>query len=179
MSVPHARFLTLAAAALFVLAACSQESFSLTGSEGAIALNGTPASPEEQLVKEIRTATARFHSLQQAARAGYVSTVHCVANPVGAMGVHFANAGLTDPVFDPLHPETLLYEPTENGGFRLVAVEYQVIDVGQPAPSFAGQSFDVGGSPIPVPHWTLHVWIYEENPLGVFEPFNPEVSCPA
>jgi hypothetical protein len=26
-------------------------------------------------------------------------------------------------------------------------------------------------------HYDRHVWIYRENPLGVFAPFNPKVSC--
>ena len=58
-------------------------------------------------------------------------------------------------------------------------VEYIVIDVGQPAPTFGGQPFDVGGTPVPVPHWSLHVWLHKDNPAGLFKPFNPTVSCPA
>ena len=27
------------------------------------------------------------------------------------------------------------------------------------------------------PHYDRHVWIYRENPNGVFTPFNPAVSC--
>ena len=27
------------------------------------------------------------------------------------------------------------------------------------------------------PHYDRHVWIYRENPNGVFAPFNPKVSC--
>jgi len=27
------------------------------------------------------------------------------------------------------------------------------------------------------PHYDRHVWIYRENPTGVFMPFNPAVSC--
>ena len=28
-------------------------------------------------------------------------------------------------------------------------------------------------------HFDRHVWIYRENPNGVFTPFNPHVSCAA
>jgi hypothetical protein len=28
-----------------------------------------------------------------------------------------------------------------------------------------------------IAHWSLHVWLYEDNPNGVFTPFNPNVSC--
>ena len=27
------------------------------------------------------------------------------------------------------------------------------------------------------PHFDRHVWIYRDNPAGVFTPFNPAVSC--
>jgi len=56
-------------------------------------------------------------------------------------------------------------------------VEYIVINVGQPQPSFDGHPFDVGGTPVPVPHWSLHAWVHLDNPNGVHTPFNPSVSC--
>jgi hypothetical protein len=131
------------------------------------------------LVKKVHAASARFHSTVQAGKAGYVEASPCVAHPtLGAMGFHWVSQGLVDPAFDPLRPEAILYAPTANGTLELVAVEYIVIDVGQPAPTFAGQPFDVGGAPIPVAHWTLHVWAHAHNPSGIFSPFNPAVSCP-
>lgn len=130
------------------------------------------------LLHAVRRLSARFHSERQAARHGYVSTVHCVSSPAGGMGVHWLRESLVDPVFDPLHPETLLFAPGPDGKPRLVAVEYIVIDVGQPAPTFGGQAFDVGGAPPPVPHWSLHVWLWKDNPSGLFAAFNPDVSCP-
>ena len=93
------------------------------------------------------------------------------------MGVYWLRESLVDPLFDPLHPETLLFAPGPNGKPKLVAVEYIVIDVGQPAPRFGGQAFDIGGAPPPVPHWSLHVWLWEDNPSGLFAAFNPDVSC--
>lgn len=135
--------------------------------------------PQDALLKSLHKATARFHSKTQASKAGYVDTEECVAVPgLGGMGVHWVNDALVDPVFDPLHPEALLYEPGPNGQEKLVGVEYIVIDVGQEAPTFAGQAFDVGGSPVPVDHWTLHVWLWKDNPAGLFMPFNPNVVCP-
>lgn len=129
------------------------------------------------LLKEVRRETSRFHSIEQAVAAGYAPTAHCVASPLGGMGLHFANMGLVDPVFDPLLPEVLLYEPMPNGRARLVAVEYLVINVGQPRPHLDGYPFDIGGTPTPVPHWSLHVWLHRDNPNGIFTPFNPTVSC--
>ena len=130
------------------------------------------------LAKEVRQATMRFHSTTQATRAGYAVASGCVAVPgLGGMGFHWVNQSLVDPVFDPLNPEAVLYEPGPDGKLRFVGVEYIVINVGQPAPTFDGQPFDVGGTPIPVPHWSLHVWVNRENPNGLFTPFNPDVSC--
>jgi hypothetical protein len=133
---------------------------------------------ETDLLKSVRNATARFHSTTQAINAGYEPSDHCVSAPnLGGMGYHWVNPTLVDPVFDPLKPEALLYARGPGGNLRLIAVEYIVIDVGQPRPMFGDQPFDSNGTPIPAPHWSLHVWLYEHNPSGIFAPFNPNVSC--
>ena len=130
------------------------------------------------LVQSVKKATSRFHSTTQAIKAGYIPDNHCVSVPgLGGMGYHWANPGLVDPVFDPLKPEVMLYAKGADGELRLVAVEYIVINVGQPRPSFGDKLFDMGGTPIPAPHWTLHVWLFEENPTGMFKPFNPNITC--
>ena len=131
------------------------------------------------LLKDVHAAVARFHSTKQAEKAGYVTDPFCVEAPrLGGMGHHWVNQGLVDPIFDALNPETMLYAPDKNGKMKLVAVEYIVINTGQPAPTFGGQAFDVGGAPIPPAHWTLHVWLGEPNPSGLFAPFNPNIDCP-
>ena len=134
---------------------------------------------ESDLLKSLRAATAKYHSTHAAIQAGYQPDDHCVSVPgLGGMGYHWANPSLVDPVFDPLKPEVVLYATAPNGKLRLVAVEYIVINVGQPAPMFGDQAFNVGGTPVPVPHWSLHVWLYENNPSGMFTPFNPNITCP-
>jgi hypothetical protein len=139
----------------------------------------SPAKLETELLKSVRNATSRFHSTTQAIKAGYVADEHCVSVPgLGGMGYHWVNQSLVDPVFDPLKPEAVLYATGPSGKPRLIALEYIVIDAGQPAPVFGNQPFDVGGTPVPVPHWSLHVWLYEENPSGMFMPFNPNITCP-
>ena len=129
------------------------------------------------LLKAVKQATSRFHSTTQANRAGYLDSEHCVYSDDGGMGYHWVNQELVDPVFDPLMPEALLYEKDKNGNMKLIAVEYIVIDVGQPHPYFGDHPFDVGGTPVPVPHYSLHVWLYKDNPDGIFTPYNPTVSC--
>jgi len=131
------------------------------------------------LLKDVHRIASRFHSTKQAEIAGYAEDPFCVEVPgLGGMGHHWVNQSLVDPVFDPLNPEAVLYAPDKNGKMKLVAVEYIVINANQPAPTFDGQAFDVGGTPIPAPHWSLHVWIGKPNPSGLFAPFNPDVDCP-
>jgi hypothetical protein len=133
---------------------------------------------QSDLLRSVRNATSKFHSTAQAIMAGYEADEHCVSVPgLGGMGYHWVNFSLVDPVFDPLKPEAVLYATGPGGNLKLVALEYIIINVGQPRPSFGDQLFDIGGTPVPVPHWSLHVWLYENNPSGLFTPFNPNVSC--
>lgn len=129
------------------------------------------------LLKAVKQATSRYHSTTQANRSGYMNSGHCVDSEDGGMGYHWPNQELVDPVFDPLVPEAMLYEKDKNGNMKLVAVEYIVIDIGQDHPYFGDYPFDVGGTPVPVDHYSLHVWLYKDNPNGIFTPFNPTVSC--
>ncbi len=135
--------------------------------------------PETELLKSVRRATAKFHSTTQALDAGYEPDNHCVSVPgLGGMGYHWVNPSLVDAVFDPLKPEAVLYATGPGGNLRLIAVEYIVVNAGQATPMFGDQPFDVGGTPLPIPHWSLHAWLYENNPSGMFKPFNPNISCP-
>jgi hypothetical protein len=170
----------VAAAFAAVAAACDETPVEVHRHDAVVAASQLPDDVVEGLTKQVHAVTSRFHSTRQAKMAGYAETPDCVAVPgLGGMGYHWVNASLVDPVFDALRPEVMLYEADRNGNLKLVAVEYIVIDVGQPAPTFAGQPFDVGGTPVPVPHWSLHVWLHKSNPNGLFTPFNPQVSCPA
>lgn len=124
---------------------------------------------------------------------------------LGAMGVHYVRPdllGLSGPP-DPrvsgtgthtdfLEPAILIYEPQAGGSLELVAVENLVFaDAWRAAghedpPSFHGVPYDyMENDPTTdtdeahmfEPHWDRHVWLYRENPNGVFAPFNPAVSC--
>jgi hypothetical protein len=168
---------------LLIFTSCKKESRSDTAEESlSVAsknVSESSAMHESNLLQSVRGATSRFHSFTQAIMAGYEEDDHCVSVPgLGGMGYHWANPLLVDPFFDPLKPEVVLYARGPGGNLRLVALEYIVINVGQPRPLFGDQPFDVGGTPVPVPHWSLHVWLYENNPSGMFRPFNPNISCP-
>jgi hypothetical protein len=135
----------------------------------------------ESLLKELRQATARFHSTEQATRAGYEVASPCVvaSDPtLGAMGYHWINESLVDSNFEISKPEVVLYEPDKNGNLKLVAAEYIVINIGQERPYFGDYPFDIGGTPMPFPHWSLHIWLWKDNPNGIFTNYNPNVTCP-
>jgi hypothetical protein len=146
------------------------------------------------LIKAVRQRTSRYNATVQAIRAGYVPDDHCVAHPeFGGMGFHWVNQGLVGFDYDPLQPQVVLYAPRRGNNPELVGVEYVVLApphvwemeedeieaflAGEARPDFNGYPFDIGGTPVPVPHWSLHVWLHKHNPSGMFAPFNPNVSC--
>lgn len=148
------------------------------------------ASPPDEL-QAVKAATARYHSFHQAQAAGYTITGEsCVAVPgLGAMGIHAVNTGLiADPAINPTQPEILLYLPKANGRLKLIGVEYFKVDADQDLttdgdrPSLFGQPFDgpmPGHNPTMPIHYDLHVWLWADNPAGLFAPFNPNLSCPS
>jgi hypothetical protein len=123
----------------------------------------------------------------------------------GVMGIHFFRPDLlgisappnprvtgTGTHTDFLKPGILIYEPQADGSLALVAVENLVFRKAWHAagnaepPSFHGVRYDAMSddpwTPIDEahnfePHYDRHVWIYRTNPNGVFNPYNPNVSC--
>jgi hypothetical protein len=123
----------------------------------------------------------------------------------GGMGIHYFRPdllGFTKPPSprtdgDGTHtdfrtPGILIYEPQADGSLELVAVENLVFARAWRAkghyapPTFHGAPYesmaDDPATPIDEghnfePHYDHHVWIYRENPDGVFAPFNPAVTC--
>ena len=124
---------------------------------------------------------------------------------LGAMGIHYFRPellGITAPPSprvdgngthtDFLKPAILIYEPQADGSLELVAVENLVFAKAWHAsgnaapPSFHGVEYDTMADDPATPaddahmfepHYDRHVWIYRDNPNGVFAPFNPAVSC--
>jgi len=153
-------------------------------------------SPE---LEKVRAALDKYKDPIVAVHDGYYSTVGCVhydkpagAGQVstythaGAMGVHFLNTGLLSPQPDPMKPQILVYEP-DGDKLRLVAAEWFVpLATGvKERPVLFGQKFDgpmAGHHPLmpsDLNHYDLHVWLWKENPAGLFSPTNPAVKCPA
>lgn len=150
-----------------------------------------------KILATARAATAKYHDESVAIADGYVATSICQSSSIGAMGLHYSNPRLlgvipgssplngTDAVIDPARPEIVLYEPQADGTKRLVAVEYVVFRsawdaVHSEPPTLAGIPFDprFGSNAHGISdHYELHLWLWRENPLGMFMPYNPNVSC--
>lgn len=126
---------------------------------------------------------------------------------MGAMGIHFFRPdmlGISGPPnprvdgngthTDFNKPAILIYEPQADGSLQLVAVENLVFQKSwhaagnQKPPSFHGVEWDtmqdnpatkIDEAHMFEPHYDRHVWLYRENPRGLFAQFNPNVSCRA
>lgn len=142
-----------------------------------------PALPPD--LAAVRDALAKYQDPLVAIRDGYLSTLGCVEYPVGGMGVHFINPTLIGPTPDPLRPQILVYEPAPRGGLRLVAAEWFIpLATGvTERPMLFGRPFDgpmEGHEPLmprELHHYDLHVWLWKENPAGLFNATNPRVGC--
>lgn len=150
---------------------------------------------DRQALDRLRAALQKYQDPVVAIHDGYFSTLGCVeiakaGGPgqvpyePGGMGVHFLNVGSLGPVPDPARPTVLIYEP--NGEtLRLVAAEWFVpLATGvKERPRLMNQPFDgpMEGHhplmPLDLSHYDLHVWLFKQNPKGMFKPTNPNVKC--
>ena len=125
---------------------------------------------------------------------------------LGAMGIHYFRPdmlGITAPPnpkvsgsgmhMDFRKPSILIYEPQADGSLQLVAVENLVWEAAWKAagkkdpPRFHGAPYDhMADDPATAtideahmfePHFDRHVWVFRDNPNGVYAPLNPNVSC--
>jgi hypothetical protein len=136
----------------------------------------------------VRAATDKFHSIPAAEAAGYGPFYICTDDNggAGAMGQHYVKGALVgDGAIDPLTPEALVYEPMPGGNLRLVGVEYVVFKADWDAnhsspPQLFGHTFFTipAGNRYGLPDfYELHAWIWRPNPSGIFQNWNPKVSC--
>ena len=161
--------------------------------------------PEAASAAPARSATAKYHSLTVAKKAGYsiladTAGITCIAEPgMGAMGVHYVKGDLVkNPSIDATRPEALVYAPDAHGRLHLAAVEYVVIksdwEASQPPPPSMGYQTPVTPAPpmlfgqefnftdVPnryglPPFYSLHAWVWKDNPAGTFQMWNPSVHC--
>ena len=183
----------LAAAGVCVLAAaCSRStpssmssmspmSPSMSGTPGAFPVRGQNADVVAG-VEQVRAATARFANLDSAVAAGYPHDVpQCFANGAeGAMGFHHVNRTYISRELDLAKPQILIYERMPNGHYILNGVEFFIPFTRWPAdsvaPTLLGQQLKPYSD---LRIWSIHMWVWKENPSGLFADWNPRVQCPA
>ena len=134
---------------------------------------------------QVRKVTAQFQQVEAAQAAGYdlrPKLDHCFNNPgSGAMGYHYIDTSILDLTLNELEPEAMVYAPGPEGQLQLGAVEYIVPAADWDAagntepPSLLGHHLHLNKE---LGVYVLHAWIWQDNPAGLFEDWNPEVSCP-
>ena len=145
-------------------------------------------------LSSLRQATAKYHDLQSAIEAGYITELPqtaafgggtCIANGAeGAMGIH---------MLDTRRPERRASRRNARSGragsapvreaeqrdLKLTGVEYIVAGGAQPelyGQDFADTNLARFGNP-GANVWTLHAWVWKPNPDGMFDPWNTRVTC--
>lgn len=193
---------TLIILSMAALAACSAATTSETPGPGEPTFAQIRAATER--FQDVNVALAEGYIRDPA---NICETADMMGQPAsnGAMGVHYFRPDLlgvtappnprvdgTSTYTDFNAPAVLIYEPQADGSMTLVAVENLVFKASWAAagnrapPTFHGRPYDnMEDDPATaldeahnfMPHYDRHVWIYRENPNGVFTPFNPAVSC--
>ena len=163
---------SLVAAAIFAVMGCG-----IFATDGASTTNAAPKDnllPETRReLAEVRRATAKYHDLSKAQADGYVDINVFIPN----MGFHYLKPAFLDADFQRNKPELLVYaaDPFKNR-LQLVAVEYAVpLDLAPSPPEGFTGSDDMWHMNEEFGLWTLHVWLWLDNPDGIFAEFNPRV----
>lgn len=179
--------------ATLALAACSGSQPSPTAADPHAVAHARAVPGDAQLnrqLAELRSATGGFHGIERARAAGYTVLFDpdgdgpasaCFTQGDAAMGEHWVHPDLAfgdAGALDVRRPEALIYEPQANGKYRLVGVEYvvpfSITPPTAPEPEVLGQKLmrnhELG-------LWALHVWVWKDNPDGIFAAWNRDVSC--
>lgn len=156
---------------------------------------------------DVRAATSKYQDVAVAEADGYVrdpldicETPYSlgVFDNLGVMGVHYLRQDLlgvdeegsrldaTTTHTDFRQPAVLVYEPQPDSTLALVAVANVVAASAWEAaghaepPAFGEQPFEY----VPMnpgtgyaAHWDMHIWLWRDNPSGMFARYNPAVSC--
>jgi hypothetical protein len=146
-------------------------------------------------IDALKKSLEKYQDYKFAVRDLYLSTVGCIHYDgtkmaghmdyaKGAMGVHFVNVPSIGKPLDPMKPNVLIYEPVGKT-LKLVAAEWltPLTPDTKTKPMLFGQPLMgpmEGHEPL-IPkdfvHYDIHAWLFKKNPLGMFAPTNPDVSC--
>jgi hypothetical protein len=157
--------------------------------------------PAVSITGPTRSATAKYHSLTVADKDGYSiladtpSESPASPNRDGCHGVRQSDL-VKDPMIDPsiLKPwSTPLISMADDTarGYVVIKSDWDATQSGPPSsgvgergspapPMLFGHEFDFTAAPnrygLP-PFYSLHAWVWKDNPAGPFETWNPSVHC--
>ena len=137
------------------------------------------ALPEQAELDQLRQKFEPLRDFSRAAGAGYSEAITpCwFHREQGGQGVHYGRTELIDSVVTTMDPEIVMYEPQAGGGNELIGIEYIVPFANWTSPTPP----TVLGHPMhrnePLGLWVHHVWLFRENPSGIYADWNPSVSC--
>lgn len=170
------------------------------------AIAEVPRTQPDQALQELARQLEPFKDVSYALSQGYVPSPSCESHPsLGAMGYHYSKPsllGITGVVNGRVNgngtytgvnpPAVLLYAPDGHGGLKLAGIEMLVFaeawhaENKQP-PKYRGREYnymaDDPSTPNQdeahgfMPHYDLHVWLFENNPSGLYAQWNPALSC--
>lgn len=171
--------------AVLVLAVCGTAMLMLSTSANAQQPSAKASGAISAELQNVKASLEKYQDPIAAVRDGYFSTLACLTFDDGAMGVHFINMGAVGPTIDPMKPAVLLYEPVGDK-LKLAGAEWFVpLATGvKERPNLLGQAFDgpMDGHeplmPAELKHYDLHVWLWKDNPDGLYAPANTAVKCP-
>ena len=148
----------------------------------------------------VREGADKYRDINMAIADGYIQTTGVVPN----MGAHFNNPGrIRDGAFNPAEPEILIYKKDSAGDWELTGTSFvlprQLVGDDHPE-GFAGvldnwhvhyalclgrtsgertasetECAKSGGTFIESYGWMIHAWVFDDNPMGVFSMWNPNV----
>ena len=148
-----------------------------------------------QQLETLRAATDRYRDVKAAVADGYVKVTDEVPN----MGAHYQHQGhIDDGMFNLEEPEGLLYVKDPAGKWQLRGTFFLLPReaVGDMHPeTFTGPLDNwhmhyglcvpevalldgcemSGGIPVQSSPWMVHAWVRDDNPLGVFHMWNPNI----
>ena len=164
-----------------------------------------PRTQPDQSLQQLARELEPFKNVAYAESQGYRRASECETHPtLGAMGYHYVSPrllGLTAPVNGRVNgtgtyteanpPPILLYAPDGEGGLKLVGIELLVFAAAwntenKQVPMYRGREYnymaDDPNTPQDeahgfMPHYDLHIWVFEHNPSGLYAQWNPALSC--
>lgn len=154
----------------------------LTFGSGGIAAadSDTLSSETRKELAQARRATAKYHDIDAAYADGYVDAVFNLPG----VGCHLINLGYLDGEFELTQPELLIYadcSPNQGGKAELRSIEYVTLCGGPPTCTLPPPEGFSGEEDVWTPFtdgslWTLHVWVWRNNPDGMFVKINPRIT---